>query len=150
MIHYETKKHNYFISTNPALIDVAAVHQYLSEESYWAKGIPLATVEKSIANSLCFGMYEGNKLIGFARLITDRTAFAYLCDVFIVPAYQGKGLGKWLLQTIHAHPDLQALRRWMLATRDAHGLYAQFGWEGINDEQAKRFMQLHNPNVYTQ
>ena len=147
-MYYEVKKDNYLISTNTALLDIAAIHKYLSEESYWAKGIPYATVEKSITYSLCFGVYEGNKQIGFTRLITDRTAFAYLCDVFILPAYQGKGLGKWLMQTMHAHPDLQGLRRWMLATKDAHGLYAQFGWVPMSEDQSKRFMQLHNPDVY--
>ncbi len=149
-MYYEATKDNYLISTNLALIDIAGVHQYLSEESYWAKGITSATVEKSIAHSLCFGMYEEGKLIGFARLVTDYTAFSYLCDVFILPTYQGKGLGKWLMQTIHSHPELQGLRRWMLATRDAHGLYAQFGWTPLDDAFTKRFMQLHNPNVYTQ
>ena len=149
-MHYEATKDNYLISTNPVLLDVEVIHQYLSEESYWAKGIPYATVQKSITHSLCFGMYEAGKQIGLARLITDRTAFAYLCDVFILPSHQGKGLGKWLMQTVHAHPDLQGLRRWMLATRDAHGLYAQFGWQHFTEEQSKRFMQLHNPDVYTQ
>ena len=147
-MYYESTKDNYLISTNPALLDVGVIHQYLSEESYWAKGIPLEKVKKSIAHSLCFGMYEKDKLIGFARLITDQASFAYLCDVFVLPAYQGKGLGKWLMQTMHAHPDLQGLRRWMLATRDAHGLYAQFGWLPMSEEQSKRFMQLHNPEVY--
>ena len=149
-MHYESTKDNYLISTNPALLDIPVIHQYLSEESNWAKGIPYATVQKSITHSLCFGMYEAGKQIGLARLITDRTAFAYLCDVFILPSHQGKGLGKWLMQTVHAHPDLQGLRRWMLATRDAHGLYAQFGWQHFTEEQSKRFMQLHNPDVYTQ
>ena len=149
-MYYESTKDNYLISTNPALLDIAAIHQYLSVESYWAKGIPYATVQKSITHSLCFGMYEAGKQIGLARLITDRTAFAYLCDVYVLPSHQGKGLGKWLMQTVHAHPDLQGLRRWMLATRDAHGLYAQFGWQQFAEEQSKRFMQLHNPDVYTQ
>ena len=147
-MYYEATKDNYLISTNPALLDIAAIHQYLSVESYWAKGIPYTTVEKSIAHSLCFGVYEGIKLIGFARLITDRASFAYLCDVFVLPAYQGRGLGKWLIKTMHLHPDLQGLRSWMLATRDAHGLYAQHGWQPIGEEQNKRFMQLHNPDVY--
>ena len=145
---YETTKDNYLISTNPALLDIGVIHQYLSEESYWAKGIPLEKVEKSLANSLCFGIYEAGKQVGFARLITDYTAFAYLCDVFVLPSHQGKGLGKWLMETMHAHPELQGLRRWMLATRDAHGLYAQFGWKHFDIEQLNRFMQLHNPDVY--
>lgn len=145
---YEATKDNFLISTNPALLDVKAIHQYLSEESYWAQNIPYATVEKSLQYSLCFGMYDGSKLIGFARLVTDRTTFAYLCDVFVIEAYRKRGLSKWLMQTIHAHPELQDLRRWLLGTRDAHGLYKQFGWEVLPEDMAKRFMQLHFPNVY--
>ena len=147
-MHYEITKDNYLLSTNPGLLDITAIHQYLSEESYWAKGIPYKTVEKSILHSLCFGVYEEQKLIGFARLITDRTTFAYLCDVFILPRHNGKGLGKWLMEAIHAHPDLQGLRRWVLATRDAHGLYAKFGWKPFEAEQLNRFMQLHHEKVY--
>ena len=105
-------------------------------------------VEKSIANSLCFGVYfEGNQ-VGFARLATDKATFAYLADVFILDEHRGKGLSKWLMATIHAHPELQGLRRWLLGTRDAHGLYEQFGWTRFGDEQKERFMQFHNPNVY--
>lgn len=147
--YYEATKDIFLISTNSGLVDVAMVHQYLSEESYWAKNIPLATVQKSINHSLCFSMYDGSKQIGFARLITDMTTFAYLCDVFIIKVYSRKGLGKWLLQTIHAHPELQGLRRWMLGTKDAHGLYAQFGWEPLPEELCKRFMQLYKPEVYS-
>lgn len=145
---YEANQGEFLISTNPNLLDVVAIHQYLSQESYWAQNIPLATVEKSIQHSLCFGVYSSGTLVGFARLITDRTAFAYLCDVFIIEAYRKRGLSKWLMHTIHAHPELQGLRRWMLGTRDAHGLYAQFGWEVLSEDMCKRFMQLHNPNVY--
>ncbi|MDI9364777.1 MAG: GNAT family N-acetyltransferase [Flavobacterium sp.] len=145
---YEVTQGEFLISTNPALLDVAAIHQYLSQESYWAQNIPLATVEKSLKHSLCFGMYHGTKLIGFARLITDMTNFAYLCDVFVIVTYRKKGLSKLLMQTIHAHPQLQGLRRWMLATRDAHGLYKQFGWEVLPEDMTKRFMQLHFTNVY--
>lgn len=146
--HYELVKDGFLISTNKALLDVGLVHQYLSEVSYWAKDIPLATVEKSIEYSLCFGMYENGKYIGFGRLVTDIATFAYLADVFIVEAFRGKGLSKWLMQAIHAHPELQGLRRWLLGTKDAHGLYAQFGWIKFTDEQSYRFMQLHNPNAY--
>ena len=145
---YEVTQDEYSISTNPAKIDVVMVHQYLSEESYWAKNIPLTVVQKSIDHSLCFGLFHQNKQIGFARLITDRATFAYLADVFIIEAYRGKGLSKWLMQTIHAHPELQGLRRWLLGTRDAHQLYAQVGWSTITEEQYKRFMQLHNAAIY--
>ncbi|HRI20592.1 MAG TPA: GNAT family N-acetyltransferase, partial [Panacibacter sp.] len=129
-------------------LDIDVIHRYLSEESYWATGIPRDVVEKSIANSLCFGLYCNGKQAGFARLITDRATFAYLGDVFVLAAHRGNGLSKWLMQTIHAHPELQNLRRWWLGTKDAHGLYEQFGWTRITDDMAKRFMQKHNPGVY--
>lgn len=145
---YEVTQGDFLISTNPELLDIKAVHQYLSHESFWAQNIPYTTVEKSLRHSLCFGMYDGNKLIGFARLVTDMTTFAYLCDVFVIETYRKRGLSKWLMQTIHAHPELQGLRRWMLGTRDAHGLYKQFGWKVLPEDVAKRFMQLHFPNVY--
>ena len=149
-MYYETLKDEYIISTNPALIDVVTVHKYLSEDSYWAKGVSLSIVQKAINNSLCFGIYKEGFLVGFARLVTDTATFAYLCDVFVLPDHQGNGLGKWLMQTIQNHPDLQGLRRWMLATKDAHGLYAQSGWEPLSEELSKRFMQIYNPTVYTE
>ena len=145
---YEAIKDNYFISTNTSLLDVNMIHNYLANESYWAKNIPLATVEKSIKHSLCFGVYDGITQIGFARVITDYTAFAYLCDVFIIETYRKKGLSKWLLQTIHAYPELQGLRRWMLGTKDAQGLYVQFGWQSLPVDVCKRFMQIYKPNMY--
>jgi GNAT superfamily N-acetyltransferase len=138
----------YSITTDPDAMDIATIHRYLSEESYWAKHIPIALVQKSIRHSLCFGVFDGNKQIGFARVITDQTCFAYLADVFILPAYRGQGLSKWLMGTIHAHPDLQGLRRWMLFTKDAHGLYSQFGWEQMPDHLTSRIMQIHHPDVY--
>jgi GNAT superfamily N-acetyltransferase len=95
-------------------------------------------------------MYSNGKQMGFARLITDKATFAYLADVFILPEHRGKGLSKWLMQVIHAHPQLQGLRRWLLGTRDAHSLYEQFGWTMFGEEQTARFMQFHNPNVYNQ
>ena len=147
-MNYETTKDNFLFSTNKALIDIAAVHQYLSEESYWAKGIPIEKVTKSIDNSLCAGIYKEGKQVAFARIITDCASFAYLCDVYVAKENQGRGLGKWLMESIHSIPDLQGLRRWMLATRDAHGLYKQFGWQSLAEEQVPRFMQLHNPDVY--
>jgi GNAT superfamily N-acetyltransferase len=147
---YETFHANYSISTNPALLQIELIHQYLAEESYWAKNIPLEVVKQSIEGSLCFGLYCDDAQIGFARLITDKATFAYLADVFILPTHRGKGLSKWLMQTIHAHPQLQGLRRWLLGTKDAHTLYEQFGWTRFGEEQLHRFMQLHNPNMYNQ
>jgi len=146
--HYEATKGDYIISTNPAKLDVDAIHHYLSQESYWAAGIPKPVVEKSVNNSLCFGLYYKDAQVGFARLVTDKATFAYLADVFVITAHRGKGLSKWLMQTIHAHPELQNLRRWWLGTKDAHSLYEQFGWTRITDDVAKRFMQKHNPDVY--
>ena len=145
---YETSHSDYSISTNPALLQIDVIHQYLSIESYWAQNIPLEVVKQSIEGSLCFGVYHKDLQIGFARLITDKATFAYLADVFILPEHRGKGLSKWLMQTIHTHPQLQGLRRWLLGTKDAHGLYEQFGWTRFGEEQLYRFMQLHNPHVY--
>jgi GNAT superfamily N-acetyltransferase len=110
-------------STDPARLDITAIHRFLSEDSYWARHIPRATVERSIANSLCFGIYDAaGQQAAFARVVTDRATFAWLCDVFVLPAYRGQGLSKWLVQNMLAHPDLQGLRRHLLATLDAHGL----------------------------
>ncbi len=114
------------ISTDPARIDLHAVHEFLTS-CYWAKGIPLETVRRSIASSLCFGIYHEGRQAGFARVISDLATFAYLGDVFVLERYRGRGLSKWLMQCILSHPDLQGLRRWMLATRDAHALYRQYG-----------------------
>lgn len=139
----------YTITTDSSLIDVNMVHAYLSEQSYWAKDIPLETVARSIQHSFCFAVFHAQQQIGFARLVTDRATFAYLCDVFILPDHRGKGLSKWLIEEIQAYPELQGLRRWMLGTRDAHGLYAQFGWVVIDESVRTRFMQRHFPDVYT-
>lgn len=139
---------DYMITTDASKLNVNIIHQYLSEESYWAKGIPKHVVEKAIANSLCFGLFYKDDQVGFARLITDKATFAYLADVFILKAYRGKGLGKWLMQTIQSHPEVQNLRRWILTTKDAHGLYEQFGWITPPDDYIHRFMMRHNPDVY--
>ena len=145
---YELSKDEYQISTDKSLLDVAVIYSYLSKVSYWAQNIPEEVVIKSIANSLCFGLYKRNEQVGFARLVTDRATFAYLADVFILEQHRGKGLSKWLIEVIQSHPELQGLRRWMLGTRDAHGLYEQFGWSEIPEEARKRFMQRHFPDVY--
>lgn len=118
------------ISAETNRIDIDFVHTFLTT-SYWAKGISREIVARGIANSLCFGVYIGDQQVGFARVITDRATFAYLSDVFILEGYQGRGLGKRLIEAILAHPELQGLRRWLLATADAHGLYAQFGFEPL-------------------
>jgi GNAT superfamily N-acetyltransferase len=126
------RRGGFSISTDPADFDISAIHTYLST-SYWAAGIPKETVARSIANSLCFGVFNGDAQIGFARVITDQATFAYVGDVYILDAFQGRGLGTWLMQTIIAHPDLQGLRRWSLVTRDAHGLYARFGFNALKE-----------------
>lgn len=144
----------YFISTESAWLDLELIHHFLSEHSYWARGVPRDVVARSVANSLCFGVYAsgksaldpGRRQVGFARVTTDRATFAYLADVFILPEHRGRGLGKRLVETILAHPELQGLRRWMLATADAHELYRQYGFTALS--QPDRFMQRHDPDVY--
>lgn len=130
---YEQSQGDFTISTDPARLDVDAIFNYLHHEAYWAQGRPRAVIEKSIAHSENFGVYRGPAQVGYARVITDYATFAYLCDVFILPAEQGHGLGKWLIQTILAHPEMQGLRNWYLRTRDAHGLYKQFGFIELRD-----------------
>jgi GNAT superfamily N-acetyltransferase len=144
-MHHLWSKGDFEISTDPARINVESVHEFLTN-SYWAKGIPLETVQRSIENSICFGMYFAQQQIGFARVISDCATFAYLADVFILPAYRGRGLSKWLMECIVAHPNLQGLRRWTLATRDAHQLYAQYGFTPF--QKPDRWMERHDPEVY--
>lgn len=117
------------ISTDPARLDVSAIHRFLSEDSYWSPGISRELVERAIVHSLCFGVYLDGQQIGFARVVTDRTRFGYLADVFILPDYRGRGYGKRLVETILAEPELQTVSRLLLFTRDAHTLYGPFGFE---------------------
>jgi GNAT superfamily N-acetyltransferase len=147
---YETTEGDYVITTNKQKMNVETIHQYLSQESYWAQNISIETVTRSIEHSFCFAILYHNNQIGFARLITDYATFAYLADVFIIEQHRGKGLAKKLLEFIHTNPEVQGLRRWMLGTKDAHRLYSKFGWSSITEEQYKRFMQVHIPNVYSQ
>lgn len=130
----ETHKDEYTISTDPSRLDVGAIVDMLMR-AYWAQGRTPERIEKSIANSLVFGIYEGNRQIGLARVVSDYATFAWLCDVYIQEDHRGKGLGKWLMETVHAHPDLHGLRRWILATKDAHGLYQQFGWTPLTNPE---------------
>ncbi len=140
------RRGSYFISTERALLDVSLIHTFLSEQSYWAPGIPREVVERSLANSLCFGLYHEDRQVGFARFVTDRATFAWLADVFVIDAHRGEGLGKWMIESLLTHPDLQGLRRMLLGTRDAHGLYAQFGFKPLGDPT--RFQEIHSPNLY--
>jgi GNAT superfamily N-acetyltransferase len=135
----------YQIDTDPTRLDLDRAHQMVAN-SYWANGIPQDTFRRSAAGSCCFGIYHGDNLVGFARVITDYATVAYLGDVIIDEAHRGQGLGKWLMQCIDAHPALQDMRRWMLATADAHGLYAQYGYTPLANPA--RWMERHNPNVY--
>jgi GNAT superfamily N-acetyltransferase len=136
-------KKGFCISTDQSLLDFDTIYKYLNEESYWAKGIPVERLKKAIENSLCFGVYQQNVQIGLARVITDKATFAYICDVFILPGYRNLGLSKWLMQTINEHAELQGLRRWSLATADAHGLYSQFGFTPIT--RPDRWMEKFKP-----
>jgi GNAT superfamily N-acetyltransferase len=138
----EIHRDNFIISTDPARLDMDAIVDFLTR-AYWAKGRPRERTERAIANSLVFGLYDGVKQIGLARVVSDYAIFAYLCDVFIHEDYRAHGLGKWLMETIHSHPDLQGLRRWTLATRDAHELYRQFGWQDL--ENPASWMELFRP-----
>jgi GNAT superfamily N-acetyltransferase len=141
----EWKKSDYLISTDRSKIDLNVVHNFLTH-SYWSENISKELVQKSIDNSLCFAVYHFEDLVGFARVISDFATFAYLADVFILPEQRGKGLSKWLMQVIIDHPDLHGLRRFTLATRDAHGLYAQFGFTLFDNPE--RWMQKYDPVVY--
>ncbi len=129
---FETFRDNYCISTDPARLDFDVIHGYL-RRAYWSPDVPRSAVERAAANSLAYGLYAPDGQVGYARVVTDFTAIAYLADVFILESHQGRGLGKWLVQTILAHPQLQFVRKWMLFTRDAHGLYQQFGFTRIPD-----------------
>lgn len=128
----EHKKDKFTISDDPSRLDVDAICDFLSR-AYWADQRPRNLIERSIEHSLNFGVYDNERQVGFARVVTDQTIFAYLCDVFIHEDYRGHSLGKWMMECIMAHPDLQGLRRWCLLTRDAHGLYKQFGFTEIAD-----------------
>jgi len=137
---YEVRHEDVLISDDRALLDRALIHRFLSERTYWSPGVPREIVERSIDHSLCFGVYRVGAQIGFARVVTDFATFAWLADVFILEEERGKGLSKKLVAAIQAHPRLQNLRRFMLGTRDAHGLYAQFGFEPI--KYPERFMEV--------
>lgn len=135
----------YEITTNPDRFDVDTIHRWLSS-SYWAAGVSRDIVERSIRNALCFAILDGGRQVGFARVVTDRATFAYVADVFVDESTRGRGLATWLMQVIVAHPELQGLRRWMLGTDDAHGLYAKVGFRPM--AHPERFMEIHHPNIY--
>ena len=157
----ESRRGNFLISTDQALLDLEVIHGFLTN-CYWAKGIPRELVARSIEHSLCFGIYDDTgekspilpkagktgapRQVGFARVVTDFATVAYLGDVFVLESHRGRGLGKSLMECIMRHPALQGLRRWILLTRDAHGLYRKFGFTPL--QSAERYMELHRPDVY--
>ena len=133
------------ISTDPARLDIATIHAFLAG-TYWSPEIPREIVERAIGGSLNFGAYEGDAQVGFVRVVTDRATFAYLCDVFVLEPWRGRGLSKLMMECVMSHPELQNLRRWMLATADAHGLYRQFGFASL--ARPERMMEITVPDIY--
>ena len=140
------KKGEYEIDTDKRRLDIAGIHKFLSTESYWAKNRTLEQTLAAIENSQCFGLYKGRVQVGFARVVTDRATFAYVGDVYVLEQHRGRGLSKWLMQTIVEQPDMQGLRRWLLATRDAHGLYEQYGFSTL--VHPERWMERTAPDAY--
>lgn len=139
-------KDSFEIDTNKNRLDLSIIHEFLSKESYWAQNRTIEQTRTAIDNSICFGVYHGERQIGFARVVSDRATFAYIGDVFIIDEYRGRGLSKWLMKTIVAYPELQGLRRWVLATRDAHGLYEKSGFGPL--VHPERWMELTAPDAY--
>lgn len=139
------ERNGFVASTDPARLDRDAVHEFL-RNSYWARGIPRDVVERSIDHALCFGLYEGSRQVGFARVITDRATFAYLADVYVLESHRRRGLAAWLMEVILGHPELQGLRRWMLVTDDAHALYRTVGFREV--AHPERLMEMVFPDRY--
>ena len=144
-MHREWQRDEFTISTDPARLDLDGIYAYLSN-SYWASGIPRDVFERSVRHALCFGIYEGARQVGFARVVTDFATVAYVGDVFVLEAWRGRGLSRWLMEVMMAHPELQGFRRWILLTQDAHGLYEKFGFTTLED--AGRWMEKWAPDVY--
>jgi GNAT superfamily N-acetyltransferase len=136
---------DYLISTDRSRLNVELIHHFLSETTYWAQGRTRDVVQRSIDNSLPFGIYKENDLVGFARIVTDYATFAWVADVFVLPEHRGQGLSKWLMEVILSHPELQGFRRWVLATKDAHSLYARFGFIALH--RPERWMERPDPNM---
>jgi len=141
----EWRRSPYVISTDIEKIDVDVVHGFLSS-AYWSRGVPRSIIQQAMHGSLCFGVYRDDQQVGFARVVSDQATFAWLADVFVLPTEQGAGLGTWLMEVVMSHPDLQGLRRWMLATQDAHELYRRFGFTDL--VQPERYMEIVKPDLY--
>lgn len=135
----------YTISTDKSRLDIGMIHRFLSEDSYWARNIPREVVERSIENAMCFGAYDGDRQVGFARVVTDRAVFAYIGDVFVLPPFRGRGISKKIMRAILEHPDLQNLRRWYLVTSDAHRLYTKFGFAALKSPEKHMELVIANP-----
>jgi GNAT superfamily N-acetyltransferase len=146
MNFHEYQKDEFIISTDKSRLQIEVIQKFLTEDSYWARNRTPEQTRMAIENSLCFGLYFENKQIGFARVVSDFATFAYLGDVFVLEEFRGRGLSKWLMEVMISHPHLQNLRRWILATKDAHGLYEQFGFHGLKFPE--RWMELPAPNAY--
>jgi GNAT superfamily N-acetyltransferase len=144
--HVIERRGDFELSTDPARLDRTLVHRFLSEQSYWASGVPREVVDRAIDHSLCFGVFRGDEQVAFARVVTDRATFAYLADVFVLRAWRADGVGQWMIGVVIRHPELQGLRRFLLATRDAHRLYARFGFLPLANPA--RFLERFDPNVY--
>ena len=141
----EWRRGEYTISTENKRLDIRRIHDFVSNQSYWAQGRTIETVQRALDNSLNFGLYKNNQLIGFARVVTDYATFAWIADVFVLSEHRGQGLSKWIMEVILSHPELQGLRRWVLATKDAHGLYARFGFIPLH--RPERWMERPDPNM---
>jgi GNAT superfamily N-acetyltransferase len=139
---HEWRRDDYLISTDRARLDYDVIHGYISGQSYWAKGRSIETIRRSVEHSLPFGIYKGERQVGFARVVTDYATFAWIADVFVLEEFRGRGLSKWLMEVILAHPELQGFRRWVLATKDAQGLYRQFGFTELL--RPERWMERHD------
>jgi GNAT superfamily N-acetyltransferase len=142
---YEKRLGECLISTDRSLLDLAVIHAFLTS-CYWARGISVELVQRSVSHSLCFGVYDRGEQVGFSRVISDYATYAYIGDVFVLQSHRGRGLSKWMMECMMAHPALQGLRCWTLLTRDAHGLYARFGFVPLKDSE--RYMERHDPDVY--
>jgi GNAT superfamily N-acetyltransferase len=144
--HEVARRGDLVISTDPALLDAPLIHDFLANRSYWAKGRPFEVVRRSLDHSLCFGLYQARRQVGLARVVTDWATFAWLCDVFVLEEYRGGGLGKWLIECVVSYPALKGLRRVLLGTRDAHGLYERYGFTPLPDPT--RFLGIFRDDLH--